>query len=121
MPPYVAGSRRPSTLRLTPFSTSTCTRRNLDDRVNLDDEAFELPPHLVRGPPLDGRAVVGEEDDDDRVARALLVAQERRPGALRVDADGLRAKVALDVGGVAARQAQRGEQPERYRLTVRQV
>ena len=54
-------------------------------------------------------------------ARALLVAQQRLPRALGIDAHRLRRELALDRLGVAARQAQRGEQAERDRLAVRQV
>src|SRR4029079_1315814 len=101
--------------RLTPFSTSTCMTRNLRD------QALELAAHLVCGPSLDVRAVVAEEDEVDRLTGSLLVAQERLPGALAVDADGLRLELPLDLVRAKPGDPERGEQPERHRLSMRQV
>ena len=55
------------------------------------------------------------------VAAPFLVPQQRRPGALAVDLDGLRIERRHDRRRVAAAQPQRGEQTERDRLAVRQV
>ena len=89
--------------------------------VSLRNQPFELAPHLVGRTRLDVGAVVAEQHEVDRVAGALLVAEQRLPGALGVDVNGLRGELGLDLRRVAAREPQRREQPERDRLAVRQV
>src|SRR6266480_2276254 len=98
-PPYILASRRPSTSRFTPLRTTTCIAAPYSAS---DDQTLELTAHLCRGMRLDVRAGVAEEDQVDRVAASLLVAQERLPGALRVDAHRLRVELPFDHCGVAA-------------------
>src|SRR3954464_5316766 len=98
--------------RLTPFSTSTCMPRNLRD------QPLELATHLVGRPRLDVRALVTEEDEVDRLTGPLLVAQERLPGALAVDADGLRLELPLDLVRIVTGDPERREQPERHGLPM---
>ena len=57
-----------------------------------------------------------EEDED---ALALLVALERGPGDVEVGFDRLRAQDLLHHVGRLAREPERGEEPERNRLAVR--
>ena len=72
-------------------------------------------------PEEDRFIVITEHDDVDRVTGALLVAQERLPRTLRIDLDRLRCKLTLYIRCLTAGQAQRCEQPQRNRLSVRQV
>src|SRR5919201_795640 len=81
----------------------------------------QLPPHVGRRPRFDDRAAGAEQHDVDRVADAFLVALERRPRALDVDAHGTRCELRLDLRGVAPREAEGREQAERDRVAVRQV
>src|SRR5262245_44510524 len=104
--------------RLTPLRTRTCIAEPYNASV---DETLELTAHVGARALLDTRTAVAEEDEVDRVAGALLVAQQRLPGALRIDAHRLRVELALDRGRVAAGKAQGGEQPQRDRLAVGQV
>src|SRR5437763_1371878 len=101
--------------RLTPLSTSTCIRETLCD------EPFELAADVGGGTLLDERAVAAEEDEVDRVAGALLVAQERLPRTLGIDAHRLRIELAFDRLRVAAGEAECRKEPERDSLAVRQV
>ena len=90
-------------------------------RALANDQPLELAAHVGRVARLDHRAAVAEQDDVDRAAGALLVAQQRLPRALGIDPHRLRRQLALDRLGVAAGQAQRRQQAERDRLAVRQV
>src|SRR3954468_16957680 len=117
-PPYILASRRPSTSRFTPLRTTTCIAAPYNAS---GDETLELPAHLCCRTLLDARAAVAEEDEVDGVAASLLVAEKRRPRRFWIDAHRLRVELALDGCGVAAGEAQGGEQPERDRLAVRQV
>ena len=53
--------------------------------------------------------------------RALLVAEQRLPGALGVDVNGLRGQLGLHLRRVPARDTERREEPERHCLAVREV
>src|SRR6476661_6151928 len=92
-PPYIFGSRRASTSRFAPFRTRTCISGSPDERI-------QSRPDLVRRTRFDPRAVLAEQDEVDRVACALLVAEQRRPGAVAVDRDRLRVELPLDGGRV---------------------
>src|SRR4051812_10153069 len=113
MPPYIFGSRRASTSRFAPLRTSTCIR-SVDERI-------QSGPHDVRGSGLDARAVVAEEDEIDRLSGALLVAEQRLPGALPVDRDRLRVELGLDLRGTPRREPERCEQAESDCVAVRQL
>src|SRR5436189_5862639 len=110
-PPYRLGSRRPSTSRLTPLRTVTRIRRG----TLAGDQRVECRPHLLlRQLHVPARPVVVEQDE-----AALLVALQRRPGALAVDAHRLRGEDLLDRARVAPREAERGEEAERDGAAVR--
>src|SRR4029078_12971967 len=113
-PPYTFGSRRASTSRFAPFRTRTCISRSPDERI-------QSGPDLVRLARFDPRAVLAEQDQVDRVARALLVAEQRIPGAVPVDRDRLRVELPLDGGRVPPGEAEGRQQPERDRFAVRQL
>src|SRR5207247_3730091 len=102
--------RRPATGESTPLGT---TARIAAPYTASGDQTLELTAHLRCRTLLDARAAVAEEHEVDRVAASLLVAQERLPGAFRIDAHRLRVELPLDACGVAARETQCGEQPER--------
>src|SRR5580765_3435201 len=102
--------------RFTPLSTRICIGLG-----TLCDQPFELTADICSRPRLDAGTGIAEEDEVDLVAGSLLVAQQRLPGALRVDPNRLRCELALDVGGVPARHPQGREQAERDGLPMRQV
>src|SRR5919198_2993266 len=104
-PPYTSGSRRPRTLRLTPFRTRIRIARTLSP-----DQFVERAAHVGLGKlGLEG-TVVAEED---HAQRPLLVAPERLPRARLVHAHGLWAKHVLDRVGRPAREPQRRHEAER--------
>src|SRR6266545_3591635 len=109
-PPYRSGSRRPSTSRFTPFRTRICTG------PNLRDQAVELVADVLCGDVLDARAVLAEQDEAER---ALLVAEERLPGALAVCWHGAGAEELLHHARVAAGEPERGQEAQRDRSAVR--
>src|SRR5690348_107197 len=114
-PPYIFGSRRASTSRFAPFRTRTC----ISDQS--PDERIQRGSNLARRPSLDDRPVVAEEHEVDRLAGALLVAEQRVPGAVAVDGDRLRIELPLDPARIAAREPERRHQAERDRIAVRQL
>src|SRR4051812_34868970 len=114
MPPKTVGSRRPSTLRLTPLRTRTRTGAMLsgDQRV---EGATDV---LGRNGDVEARAVVAEEDEPELAADVLLVALHRRPRLVPVDADRLRREDLLHLTRVASGEAKGGEEAEGDRLAV---
>src|SRR5215471_7939640 len=115
-PPYTAGSRRPSMFRLTPLRTRMRTRA----ATLSGDEPVEGMPDVVGGDgDVDAWPVVVEEHEPELAADDLLVAPERRPRAVAVDADGLRIELLDDDVDVATRDAERGEEAERDGPAVR--
>ena len=110
------GRGAPSMSRLTPFRTRICIAAESTRSAARARAAPRRPAAPRRtGPPSPSRTRLIASP------RALLVAQQRLPGPLAVDLHRLRRELALDLRRVAAGQPQRGEQPERDRLAVRQV
>ena len=87
------------------------------------DQAVELAPHVG----LVGSSTPTAACRARRAGRAaarrrrLLVARERRPGALAVDAHRLGPQLLLDDGGVEAGEPERREQAERDGAAVREL
>ena len=77
------------------------------------DQPIQFAAHVLR---RDFDVVAVEENE---LEGALLVAQERLPRALAVDAHGLRLQQVLDDAGVTLGKPKRGEEAERDRLAVR--
>src|SRR3982750_316155 len=105
-------------LRLTPLRTKMRMRA----RTLSGDQRIQRTPHIARRDRhVPARAVVAEEDEAELAADVLLVALQRRPGALAVDLDRLRAQDLVDDGGVAAGELERRLEAEGDRLAVRDV
>src|ERR671918_433081 len=114
----MAGSRRPSTSRLTPFSTTIRIAVTLFDQgveSAADDVLLQLDADAWRS-----RGV--QQDESHGSAGGLLVAGERRPRRVAVDLRRLRAEELLDRALLLreTREPHRGEKTERDRLPVRQ-
>jgi hypothetical protein len=77
----------------------------------LGDEAIESCAHVVSRTCFDDRAIVAEEHEIDGRPGALLVAEERLPGAVAVDLHRTGVERLLDARGVATAQAKRSEEP----------
>src|SRR5262245_33694296 len=116
-----ATSEIPAELQRLANNSATFGERLVAAGGGLRDQTLELAADLVRGARLDSRATLSEQHEVDLSPAPLLVAEQRLPGAPRVDAHGLRRELSLDRLGVAAREPERGEQAERDGLAVGQV
>src|SRR5919197_934444 len=84
----------------------------------LGDQLVERRADLRVGPRVDNRPVVPEQDESQLAGTRLLVALQRRPGTLGVDAHRLRREHLVDDSRVPAGEAQRRQQPEADRPAV---
>src|SRR3954469_1555233 len=101
--------------RFTPLRTATSTKPLSADQL-VERRAYVVLGHG----PHDGAAVL-EQDEPQLAVANLLVAAHRGPRAVAVDGDRLRVEQLLDGLRGATGQPQRGEQPERDRLAVREA
>src|SRR4051812_39362093 len=100
--------------RLTPLSTATSTAPLSVDQL------VERGAYVGLGHRANDGASVLEQDEPELAAAHLLVAAHRGPRTVAVDLDGARVEQLLDRLRRAAGQPQRGEQPERDGLAVRE-
>src|SRR6266566_1737267 len=98
-------------LRLTPLRTMTRTGAMLSGDQRVEGAADVLGRHGN----VDLRPFVSEQNEPELSADRFLVALERVPGPLAVDANRSRAEQFLHRCGVAAGETQRCEEAERNR------
>src|SRR5205085_7548764 len=83
------------------------------------DQPFQFAAHVVSGNGhVPARTAVAEENEPELAADDLLVALERLPRALTVDAHRCRTEHLLHLADVPSGQAEGSEQPERDRPAV---
>src|SRR5438128_7668140 len=100
--------------RLTPLRTMTRTGAMLSG-----DQLVEGAADVLCGDvDVPARPLVTEQDEPKLAADGLLVALQRLPGALAVDAHRCRPQQLLHLADVLAGQAESREQAERDRLAV---